>query len=176
MSAPTIHDPPGSSSLSTPSRTEQPSGHRTGGKPRPEFRYRCRDFVDDEQRLIAAIGKKGLGLAQIIADVDGRKLVIPLEPLRDAAGAEQDAARIFFEKYGGAAGSTCYSRFRLVLDFIDERREEILDAGLADEGHPCAIREEFVRYLLNCDVDEKHERIPADALYRFLDEWGLRWM
>lgn len=172
MSAPTFHDPPGPSSHPSTHRGPQhPPRHRT-----PAFRYRCRDFIDDEQRLIAAVGERGLGPALTIADVDGRKLVIPLEPLRDAAGAKHDAAAVFSEKYGGAAGSTCYSRFRLVLDFLDERREEILDAGLADEGEPCAVREEFVRYLLNCDIDEKRKRIPADALYRFLDEWGLRWM
>jgi len=148
---------------------------RIAGGADPRIHYGCGQFQDDEKRLLAGAGPQASKAARTVHDLDGRMLVVPLDGLRRAAGSEQAASKLFAEKYGGANGPCWLSRFRLVLHFLDDRRDELTAAGLAAEGDPPAIREELVDYLLNCEVDENGERIRPGALRRFLDEWSLRW-
>ena len=156
---------------------------RPGGFPRgiaggadPRLHYGSHQFQDDEKRLLAGAGPAAPGTVRTVHDLDGRMLVVPLDGLRRAAASEQAASKLFAEKYGSADGPCWLSRFRLVLRFLDDRRDELTASGLAAECEPPAIREELVVYLLNCEVDESGERIRPGALRRFLDEWSVRWI
>lgn len=142
----------------------------------PGVRYSARHFLEDEQRLLAAAHPSGAGPLHCVEQPDGRLLPLPTDPLRRAMKARQDAAQCFSTKYGPELGEEHERRFRAVVDYVETHRGELMEAGLASEGEPIAVREEFVDYLLNRGVEAARQHIPGSALSRFLDEWGTRWL
>jgi hypothetical protein len=87
-----------------------------------------------------------------------------------------EASRCFDVHYGARSGSEHERRFRQVVEYIDAHRDALTEAGLARDGEPIAVREEFVGWLLSCDLEASRREIPESALTRFLDEWGHRWL
>lgn len=138
---------------------------------RPHARYSVRHFVEDEARLLPS--GTTTARARWIDAPDGRLLPLPTRRLREALA---DAWEAFERKYGREVGADHLERFRLVLEFVATHDDEMRSAGLAAGGNPPAIREEFLEYLLNCEVRSGAARIPETALGRFLDEWGTRWI
>ena len=137
--------------------------------------YTTRHFLEDEQSLLAtsALGPKTL---KCLDGPDGRLLPLPTDPLRQAMTREAAASRCFEVHYGAWGASEHERRFRQVVEYIDTHRGELAEAGLAREGEAIAVREEFVGWLLSCDVEASRREIPESALRRFLDEWGTRWI
>ena len=144
--------------------------------PDPEVRYSARHFLEDEQRLLAATHPTASSPLHYVDLPDGRLLPLPTDPLRRAMMARHDAAACFSTKYGQELGEEHERRFRAVLDYVESHCGELMEAGLACEGEPIAVREEFLDYLLNCRVEPTPHRIPGSVLGRFLDEWGHRWL
>ena len=140
-----------------------------------EARYSARHFLEDGQRLLAAT-QPTCGKLRCVDRPDGRLLPLPTDPLRQAITALRDGDACFSSRYGAELGEEHAQRFRLVLDYVEAHRDELTDAGVACAGEPITVREEFLDYLLNCRVEPARRVIPANALARFLDEWGLRWM
>jgi hypothetical protein len=139
-------------------------------------RYSVRHFLDDEARLLS-IAESGADAFPDCIDVpDGRLLPFPAHPLREAIESEGSASDTFSRKYGPELGADHLERFRLVLEFIASHQSEMRAAGVAEVGETLAIREEFLDYLLNCDLHSGASRIPDTVLGRFLDEWGTRWI
>ena len=138
--------------------------------------YSARRFLEDEQRLLDAAQPAGAGPLNCVEQPDGRMLPLPTDPLRRAMKTRRDAAEWFSARYGPELGQEHERRFRAVLDYVETHRGELMEAGLASEGEPIVVREEFVDYLLNCRDESARQRIPGSALSRFLDEWGTRWL
>jgi hypothetical protein len=142
---------------------------------KPSLHYTARHFLEDEQQLLAGTEQAESPL-RCLDRPDGRLLPLPTDPLRQAMTTRGEAARCFSVKYGAERGTERERRFRLVLDYVDTHRDELMEAGLASEGEPLAVREEFLDYLLRCRVDSTLRTIPSSALTQFLDEWGHRWI
>jgi hypothetical protein len=102
-------------------------------------------------------------------------LVVHTRLLREAVDEMYEPASVFSERYGRGDDASHLSRFRLVLDFLDDWREEISSSGLGYEGEPMEVREELVDFLLKYSVDPDHPEIPRCALTRLLDELSTRW-
>ena len=149
---------------------------RVSRTPDCDIPYALHDFLDDQHRLLSPAKPHLPFSGHTIETLDGRMLVIHLASLLEAARAREHATRVFVQKYGPAAGASRFSRFCLVLDFLGNSHAEISNSGLAENREPIAIREEFVRYLLDWKVGPKQRRLPKSALSRFLDDWGHRWM
>ena len=131
--------------------------------------YTIRHFLEDEQRLLStsALGPKTL---KSLDRPEGRLLPLPTAPLRQAMTRERAASRCFELR-------DHERRFRQVVEYIDAHRSELAEAGLVRrDGETLAVREEFVGWLLSCDIEASRPEIPESALRRFLDEWGTRWI
>jgi hypothetical protein len=102
-------------------------------------------------------------------------LVVHTRLLREVVDEKDEPADVFSERYGCGDDASHLSRFRLVLDFLDDCREEISSCGLGYEGEPMEVREELVDFLLKYSVDPEHPEIPRCALTRLLDELSTRW-
>ena len=137
--------------------------------------YTAHHFLEDERSLLATSDPAPQALL-CIDRPDGRLLPLPTDPLRRAMRRAADASHCFEVRYGARSASEHERRFRLVVEYIDAHRDELTEAGLASEGEPIAVREEFVDWLLGCDVEDSGRAIPDSALRRFLDEWGHRWI
>ena len=106
--------------------------------------------------------------------IDGRMHVVrPDLALKVGMDTQRE---LFVTKYGRGPETAYRSRFLLVLRFIETWQGEIRQSDLADGAEPMAVREEFVDFLLNYQLDAMQEAIPRSALRRFLDEWGHRRM
>jgi len=138
--------------------------------------YRLHDFLDDQKHLISSTEPDPWLQTHCMQGLDGGMLVIQLASSLEAARARSRAASAFSRKYGPRVGADRLSKFCLVLEFLEDSRAEIANAGLANTGEPMTIQEEFVRFLLSWDVGRTQRRIPKSALRRFLDEWGHRWI
>jgi hypothetical protein len=143
-------------------------------KPETTTHYSVRRFVRDEAHLLASCAEGSRYPPASIELPDGRLLPVPTDPLIEVLSASIDALR----DGGSAAEVTAdhLERIRLVIEFLQHHERDLMDAGLASPGDALAVREEFLDYLLNCDVEPDESSIPSSALNRFLDEWGHRWM
>jgi hypothetical protein len=150
-------------------------GRRPPDESDTQARYSARHFLEDGQRLLAK-SQPTCGTLRCVDRPDGRLLPLPTDPLRRAMTASREGEACFSSRYGEELGEEHAQRFRLVLDYVESHCDELTDAGVACAGEPIAVREEFLDYLLNCRVEPARRSIPANALARFLDEWGLRWM
>jgi hypothetical protein len=140
------------------------------------FRYRIKDFLDDERRLIAAGGECPSTDELIVEGLEGRLLVVDAGRLSQAL-AQDDASASFLEKYGDDQNAARRRRCLLVIDFLLRWRDEIVECGLASQANdPLAVREEFIDFLLNYDVTLESDPLPERALTAFLDQWGHRWL
>jgi len=140
----------------------------------PRVNYAVREFLDDQHRVIRAVGSD-LGMPQpILQDPDGRSFFIHTALLRSTGAGRRAAVQLFREKYGPAARSALL-RFKLVVDFLNRWQREIARSGFADDGQPMAVREEFLRYLLRYRLQPGNPQIPRSAIIEFLDDWGHRW-
>ena len=88
---------------------------------------------------------------------------------RQAAGVALEA------KYGRSADAVM-ERFTLVQDFLIDGCARVDYTGLGREADKEEVCQEFLSYLLNFHVNPARPGLPEDALDRFLDEWGHRWM
>lgn len=133
--------------------------------------YQLGDFLDDQRRVMSLTGWRVAFSQDPVELVDGRIRKVYALLLRNAL-MEYDATKVFFEKYGYEPGECHVCRFSLVLDFLNNHHEELAESGLADEGEPIAILEDFLDYLLKYPIDSKSAKIPSYALIQFLDGWG----
>ena len=142
----------------------------------PDSPYRLHDFLDDQKRMLSAAEPDLWLQTRSIQGLDGGMLVIQLTPSLEAARARRHAASVFSRKYGPRIGATRLAKHRSVLEFLEDSRTDIASAGLGDNREPMTIHREFVQFLLNWKVGSAQRRIPENALRRFLDAWGHRWI
>jgi hypothetical protein len=135
--------------------------------------YRVREFLRDEQFILATVRPDLASSPTIVELLDGRKALIRARLLRHAA-ATRPVAKAFKVKYEENA-EKILQQLKAVSEFLDQWRVEIAESGLAEDGEPMAVREEFVEFLLHYGIDSREPEIPRVALNRFLDEWGHRW-
>lgn len=151
---------------------------RTSRRPRaeadPNVFYTVADFLHDQERLIPDADPQA-HQPHVVELPDGRMLVVHTRLLREVVDEKGEPADVFSERYGCGDDASHLSRFRLVLDFLDDWREEISSCGLGCEGEPMEVREELVDFLLRYSVDPDHPEIPRCALTRLLDELSTRW-
>ena len=150
---------------------------RHGVPVRPDFNapYSVRDFLDDQRRIISAIEPGTVNLPCTVDRLEGRMIVLQA-PHLSADPEVRQVARVALEKKYGRQTGAVMQRFELVQDFLIEGCARMDYAGLgraADREEVCA---EFLSYLLNFRVNPAHPSLPEDALERFQDEWGHRWM
>jgi hypothetical protein len=140
----------------------------------PNIRYPVADFLNDQDRLIPDDDPLAHE-SHVVELPDGRMLVVHTRLLQEAVDDEHEPASVFSERYARGDDASHLSRFRLVLEFLNECREEISNSGLGYEGEPMEVREELLDFLLKYSVDPDHPEIPRCALTRLLDELSTRW-
>lgn len=141
----------------------------------PNQPYPISDFLDDQRCIVIALDPQLAPARDRLSRVDGSMLLVRVALLRQSRRRWPGATKALRRKYGTKTDGTLM-RLHLVLDFLDRWRDEIRRSGLSEEDEPMMVREEFVRHLLEHRVDPSEPYIPANALTRFLDEWGHRWL
>lgn len=141
----------------------------------PNTRYPVADFLDDQRRVAAAAKHLDLAERDTVSTIDGCMRIVHAGVLREALDSPS-VKRAFARKYPGPAAAGRLRRFALVVDFLYDRGAEIVRCGVGEaESSSLSVRDELLDFLLDCRVDPKTDRLPPQALERFVDEWGHRW-
>ena len=151
---------------------------RFGGPGRAGFNapYSVPEFLDDQRRILAAVEPGAENLPCTVDRLEGRMIVLQAPRLSADPEARQVAKVVLAEKYGRKAGGAVMKRFELVQDFLIEGGSRVDYAGLGKAAEREEVCTEFLSYLLNFRVNPARTSLPEDALERFQDEWGHRWM
>ncbi len=145
------------------------------GRPGLNSPYSVGDFLDDQRRILEAV-EPGAGRRRCKVDrLEGRMIVLQAPHLSADPEARQAAGDALQAKYGRYAEAVI-KRFILVQDFLIEGCARMDYAGLGREAEKEEVCQEFLDYLLNYHVNPARPGLPKDAMDRFLDDWGHRWM
>jgi len=138
--------------------------------------YRLDEFLADHRRLAAARRLNLQPRPYIGGYSDDRFVAIHTALIRALSRAEEDAKAVFHMRYGAGPGAVRRTRFRMLLRFLDDCHVDLSASGLVRGIDPMEVREDFVVFLLRYPLKPDRSSIPRDALVRFLDEVGHRWM
>jgi len=144
------------------------------GKPRAP--YSASEFLLDGRRVLARTSTMSKYTPCFVESLDGQLMSIETASLLEAASERSEVLSIFCNTYGLEEGPRRASRFRAVLEFLEEHGDAIVWAGLAYDRRPMNVYREFIEFLLKHDGGVGQRKIPETALTRFVDEWGLRWI
>ena len=137
--------------------------------------YSVGDFIDDQSRILEAV-EPGAGRRRFKVDrLEGRMIVLQVPRLSADPEARGAAGTALQEKYGRQA-DVVMKRFMLVQDYLIDGCDRIDYAGLGKGAEKGEVCHEFLSYLLAFRLNPVRPALPEDALDRFLDEWGHRWM
>jgi len=137
--------------------------------------YSVGEFIDDQSRILDAL-EPGAGRRRFKVDrLEGRMIVLQAPRLSEDPEAREAAGTALQAKYGRHADAVM-KRFMLVQDYLIDGCDRIDYAGLGKEAEKGEVCHEFLSYLLAFRLNPVRPALPQDALDRFLDEWGHRWM
>lgn len=160
---------------------ERPLGRPDSSKvatlePATVISYRLDEFLIDHRRL-ATVCRLNLDPRPCVGGWwDDRFVPIQTGIVGALSRAREDPEVAFRERYGGESGAVRWSRFRMVLRFLDDWHLDLSASGLARGSDPMEVHEEFIAFLLQYPLKRGHGSLPRGALVRFLDELGHRWM
>jgi hypothetical protein len=169
---PAVVQPPARTCPQALSRRDSSKSRWEGAN--PNIRYTVAEFLQDQEQLISGEELHD-DRPHVVERPDGRMVVVHTRWLRDTVDSANRPLAVFVERYGRGADVSRHSRFRLVLEFLDDWRDQISRSGLGFEGEPMEVREELVDFLLSYSVDPDHPEIPRGALTRLLEELSTRW-
>jgi hypothetical protein len=138
--------------------------------------YSASEFLFDARLILAWTSTTSKDTPCFVECLDGQLISIETRLLLKAGSRRSEVLSIFCDTYGLEEGLWRASRFRAVVEFLEEYRDAVVRAGLAYDRRPINVRREFVEFLLNHDGGVGPRKIPETALARFLDEWGHRWI
>ncbi len=134
-------------------------------------RYTLADFSEDQRRLVEVHQPTSRGALEPVEDWERRWYPVCVHALRQAL-VSADPAALFLRKYGHENAAARVRLLRALVGFLHDRRGDLTDAGLAQEGEPLLVDEEFLRYLLDAVRARGSQEIPRYALAEFLDALG----